>query len=44
MVMLGCLAVRMGRTLEIDPATGAVKNVTVPPAYIQPVYRAGWNS
>ena len=27
MVLLGCLAVRLGRTLEIDTATGAVKNV-----------------
>jgi hypothetical protein len=43
MVLLGCLAVRLGRSLEIDPATGAVKNVTVPPTYIQPVYRAGWS-
>jgi GFO/IDH/MocA oxidoreductase family protein len=43
MVLLGCLAVRLGRSLEIDPATGAVKNVTVPPQYIQPAYRAGWS-
>jgi GFO/IDH/MocA oxidoreductase family protein len=42
MVLLGCLAVRLGRTLDIDPATGAVKNVTVPPEFIQPVYRQGW--
>jgi hypothetical protein len=43
MVLLGCLAVRVGKTLEIDPATGAVKNVTVPSEYIQPTYRAGWS-
>ena len=43
MVLLGCLAVRMGKTLEVDPATGAVKNVTVPQEYIQPSYRAGWS-
>ena len=43
MVLLGCLAVRVGKALDIDPATGAVKNVTVPPAYIQPTYRAGWS-
>jgi predicted dehydrogenase len=43
MVLLGCLAVRLGRALDIDPATGAVKNVTVPPEFIQPVYRQGWN-
>jgi len=42
-VLLGCLAVRLGRSLEIDPATGAVKNVTVPPTHIQPAYRAGWS-
>ncbi|HJQ65117.1 MAG TPA: hypothetical protein VJ816_02010, partial [Gemmatimonadales bacterium] len=42
MVLLGCLAVRMGKALDIDPATGAVKNATVPPAYIQPTYRSGW--
>ncbi len=43
MVLLGCLAVRLGRALDIDPATGAVKNVTVPPEYIRPVYGQGWS-
>jgi hypothetical protein len=43
MVLLGCLAVRMGRTLEIDPSTGTVKNVDVPKEFIQPTYRAGWS-
>ncbi|HMA43048.1 MAG TPA: hypothetical protein VKO86_03480, partial [Gemmatimonadales bacterium] len=43
MVLLGCLAVRLGRTLEIDTATGEVKNVTVPPAFIEPTYRSGWS-
>jgi hypothetical protein len=43
MALLGCLAVRMGRTLEIDPATGNVKNVTVPADFITPTYRAGWS-
>jgi GFO/IDH/MocA oxidoreductase family protein len=43
MVLLGCLAVRLGRALDIDPATGAVKNVTVPPEFIRPVYRQGWS-
>jgi GFO/IDH/MocA oxidoreductase family protein len=42
MVLLGCLAVRLGRTLEIDPATGAVTNMQVPQELIQPTYRAGW--
>lgn len=43
MVLLGCLAVRLGRTLEIDPTTGSITNVRVPPEYIQPVYRQGWS-
>jgi len=43
MVLLGCLAVRLGRALDIDPATGAVQNVTVPPEFIRPVYRQGWS-
>ncbi len=42
MVLLGCLAVRMGRTLEIDPASGAVTNVQVPQELITPAYRAAW--
>jgi predicted dehydrogenase len=42
-VMLGCLAVRMGRTLEINPATGQITNVQVPAEYIQPTYRTGWS-
>jgi predicted dehydrogenase len=44
MALLGCLAVRMGRALDVDPATGAVKNVAVPSEFIQPVYRAGWSA
>jgi predicted dehydrogenase len=43
MVMLGCLAVRMGRTLEVNPATGLVTNVQVPAEFIQPAYRQGWS-
>ena len=42
MVLLGNLAVRMGRTLELNPETGAVTNVQVPTQYITPTYRAGW--
>ena len=44
MVMLGCLAVRMGRTLEVNPATGQITNVPVPAEYITPTYRTGWSS
>ncbi|MGD2135587.1 MAG: Gfo/Idh/MocA family oxidoreductase [Gemmatimonadales bacterium] len=43
MVLLGVLAVRMGRTLELDPATGAITNVSVPPEWVTPMYRAGWS-
>src|SRR5947209_1732857 len=43
-VMLGCLAVRMGRTLEVNPATGQITNVPVPAEYITPTYRTGWSS
>lgn len=42
MVLLGVLAVRMNRVLEIDPATGAVTNVPVPEAWVKPTYRDGW--
>jgi predicted dehydrogenase len=42
MVLLGCLAVRAGRPLEIDPATGAVRSGTVDPTWVSPVYRRGW--
>ncbi len=43
MVLLGCLAVRLGRTLEINPATGQVTNLQVPVEYLQPTYRQGWS-
>ena len=42
MVLLGNLAVRTGRVLELDPATGRVTNVTVPEELIRPEYRDGW--
>ena len=43
MVLLGYLAVRMGRTLEVNPATGQITNPTVPAEFVQPTYRAGWS-
>ncbi|MFW6078212.1 MAG: Gfo/Idh/MocA family protein [Gemmatimonadota bacterium] len=43
MVLLGNLAVRMGRTLELDPATGQVTNVEVPEEYFRPPGRDGWS-
>src|SRR5947207_764393 len=39
MVMLGCLAVRMGRSLDVNPQTGQITNVQVPAEYITPAYR-----
>jgi predicted dehydrogenase len=43
MVMLGCLAVRLGRTLEVNPQTGQITNVQVPAEYVTPTYRPGWS-
>ncbi|MFN0097931.1 MAG: Gfo/Idh/MocA family protein [Gemmatimonadaceae bacterium] len=43
MILIGCLAVRMGRTLEMDPNTGMIKNVTPPTEWVNPTYRAGWS-
>jgi predicted dehydrogenase len=42
MVLLGNLAVRTGRVLELDPANGRVTNFTVPEELIRPEYRDGW--
>src|SRR5438067_13717439 len=42
MVLLGCLAVRLGRVLEINPENGQVTNVRVPEEYVRPTYRSGW--
>jgi len=43
MVVLGVLAVRLGRTLELNPSTGAITNVNVPTEWITPTYRQGWS-
>ena len=43
MIALGNLAVRAGRTLELDAATGSVKSPTVPNEWLMPSYRAGWS-
>jgi predicted dehydrogenase len=43
MILLGNLAVRSGRALELDPATGAVKSPTIPADWISPTYRRGWS-
>jgi predicted dehydrogenase len=41
MVLLGNLAVRAGRTLELN-ANGDVTNVRIPEEWTKPVYRTGW--
>ncbi len=43
MVLLGNLAVRVGRKLELDPQTGRVTNVQIPEEYLKPEYREGWS-
>jgi hypothetical protein len=43
MVLLGNLAVRLGRTLELNPETGEITNIKVPEDYIRPTYRSGWS-
>ena len=42
MVLLGCLAIRAGQALQIDPATGNVTNMTLPERWVTPEYRKGW--
>ena len=42
MVLLGCLAIRAGQTLQIDPATGNVTNMKLPEEWTTPAYRSGW--
>jgi len=43
MVLLGNLAVRTARVLEIDPQSGQVTNTMIPEDYVKPEYRAGWS-
>jgi len=43
MILIGCLAVRMGRTLEMNPETGEILNTTPPSEWILPAYRSGWS-
>lgn len=42
MILLGNLAVWMGKALEVNPQTGDITNVTVPAEFIRPTYREGW--
>ncbi len=43
MILIGCLAARMGQVLEMNPNTGAITNLTPPSEWIMPTYRAGWS-
>jgi hypothetical protein len=42
MVLLGNLAVRSGRAVEVDPSTGEIRGAGMVPAYVTPAYREGW--
>jgi predicted dehydrogenase len=42
MVLLGNLAVRSARALQLDPSTGQVTNASIPEEYIRPTFRDGW--
>jgi len=43
MVLLGNLAVRSAKVLELDPSSGQVTNTAIPEEYIKPSYREGWS-
>ena len=42
LVLLGNLAVRAARPIDVDPATGAVKTAGLPDEWTTPVARSGW--
>ncbi|MEO6443687.1 MAG: Gfo/Idh/MocA family oxidoreductase [Gemmatimonadaceae bacterium] len=43
MIVLGNLAVRSGRTIELNPDTGAVLTTGIPAEWLLPAYRSGWS-
>ncbi len=43
MVLLGCLAVRAGRALQVDPGSGRVTNADLPEEWTEPTFREGWS-
>jgi len=43
MIVLGNLAVRAGRTVELDPESGAIQTPGIPNEWMNPVYRTGWS-
>ncbi len=42
MIVLGNLAVRAGRTIELDPENGMLKTAGIPDEWMMPTYRSGW--
>lgn len=42
MILLGCLAQRLGASVDLDPATGRITS-TLPAEWITPTYRRGWS-
>jgi hypothetical protein len=42
MVLLGCLAVRAGQPLEVDPEKGTITGVKLADEWVRPVFRKGW--
>ncbi len=43
MIVLGNLAVRSGRTIELNPSTGALVTTGIPAEWVTPTYRTGWS-
>ena len=43
MVLLGCLAVRSGRSVTVDPDSGAISGASLPDEWVKPTYRKGWS-
>ena len=43
MIVIGCLATRMGQSLVMDPETGMIKNATPPSEWVNPTFRQGWS-
>ncbi|MBL8983033.1 MAG: gfo/Idh/MocA family oxidoreductase, partial [Gemmatimonadetes bacterium] len=43
MIVLGNLAVRSGRSIELDAETGVLKTAGIPTEWVTPTYRAGWS-
>jgi predicted dehydrogenase len=44
LVLLGCVAVRMGTTLQVNPETGDITSPAVPGELIRTTYRVGWST